>query len=110
MQRSEANLDIWEIRAQNAIHNSPYMRNWIFVVYLDAQLLAYKAPCAFTAKQILRSHTFLLFRVDMLKVDLDRVGGISPLILEPNDCPGPLNIRPIGIEVPNEDSLDQSLV
>lgn len=104
-------LDIREIGLDNAIHDTPYVGYRVLVRDSYLQLIPDKGPCAFTTKQILGPHTLTHRAVHVLELDLHGVLRISLLVdAEPLDCPRPLHMRVVLLQVGNEDALNEALV
>jgi len=103
-------LDIREIRSYDPIHDAPYMRNLVFMVYLDSQPVSYEAPCAFGTEQIFGAHGLLLVCFYMFQFNFDWMYWVFAIILESGDCPWSLHINTRSVKVVDEYSLDQSLV
>lgn len=103
-------LNIREIRSHDPIHDAPYMRDLVFMVYLDSQPVSYEAPRAFSTEQIFGAHGLLLVCFYMLQFDFDWMYWVFAVVLKPGDCPRSLHINAVFVKVVNEHSLYQSLV
>ena len=103
-------LDVRKVCSDYTIHHSPYMRDGILVMNLDAELLSYEGFGAFPTEEIFCSDCFLCFVVDMGKVDLHWIDGVTAIFLEAGDSPWSLNVDGILTQVLDEDPLDQTLM
>lgn len=104
-------LDVREIGLDNAIHDTPYVGYWVLVCDSYLQLIPDKGPCTFTTKQILGPHTLTHRAVHMLELDLHGILRVGLFVdAEPLDCPRPLHMRVVLLQVCDEDALNETLV
>src|SRR6266536_5026320 len=80
------NLDIWKIRSNYSIHDSPDMCYRILVSDLNPKLFSDEALCTFTTEQILRPDSFCDVAVKVLELYFHGIGLILAIIIEAHDC------------------------
>lgn len=104
-------LDVWEIRLDNPVHDTPDMRYRIFVGDADLELVSHEGFPALSAEEVLCPDRFPRRTVDMFQLDLDGVLRVGRLIdTEALDGPGSLYLGTVFLHVGDENALDETLV
>lgn len=105
-----ADLDIWKIGPNDAVHYTPNMRHWVFLAKFEAQLIPNKAFRPLAAEEILGSHCLRLACFCVLDGDLKRVFGIDRVACKARNLPRSLDADAMLAQIVNEDAFDEALM
>lgn len=103
-------LNIREIGANNTIHDTPDIRDWVLVADLDLKLIPNQAPGTLAAEEVLGADVLNHVRVQALEIHLNGIGWVLAVVIETSDRPGSVDSRPGLFDLVQENPLNLTLV
>lgn len=105
-----SHLDIREVGPDNAVHDTPDVRDGVLVANLNTKLFANEAASTLTTEQVLGANGLDNVGVQALQVNLHRVRLVEAIVLESSDRPRPLDGGAGLLDLVEEHGLDLALV